>query len=139
MGIKVKNPKKVDKAIEDAFNKWYHDSAVKLAKAGELLVQKAISEGNYIDQTGNLRSSIGYLVTKDNQVFEQYFSGNEAGKITQEKAYNHARGRKGIVLIVIAGMNYATYVESRGYNVITSAEMIADRLITELLEDENSI
>ena len=41
--------------------------------------------------------------------------------------------KKGIVLIVTAGMNYAEYVEARGYNVLSSAELKAEPLIKSLL------
>ena len=39
----------------------------------------------------------------------------------------------GLVLILVAGMNYAVYVEARGYNVINSAEDLAKWLVPEML------
>jgi hypothetical protein len=46
---------------------------------------------------------------------------------------------KGYVLIVVAGMNYATYVEAKGYNVLSTAEHLAQvefpRMIAELKSD----
>ena len=41
---------------------------------------------------------------------------------------------KGFVLIVIAGMKYASYVEARNYNVLTSAELLAEREVPKLLK-----
>ena len=42
--------------------------------------------------------------------------------------------KTGISLIVVAGMNYAVYVEGRGKNVLTSAKLLAERLVPQMLE-----
>lgn len=42
---------------------------------------------------------------------------------------------KGIVLIVVAGMNYARYVEKMGLNVLDSSEMLAKKLVPIMLND----
>lgn len=42
---------------------------------------------------------------------------------------------KGIVLIVVAGMNYARYVEKMGLNVLDSSEMLAKKLVPRMLKD----
>ena len=39
----------------------------------------------------------------------------------------------GIALIVSAGMEYAVYVEARGLNVLSSAELLAESLTPQLL------
>jgi hypothetical protein len=41
---------------------------------------------------------------------------------------------KGIVLIVDAGMHYASYVSAKGYDVIDSAELLAQQLVPEILK-----
>ena len=95
---------------------------------------------SYTDQTGNLRSSIGYVVVKDGIIVEngksqKYLEGTlgegEGVKFARQLAADAPR--KGIVLIVSAGMNYAAYVEARGYNVLTSAELLADSLVPQIL------
>ena len=40
----------------------------------------------------------------------------------------------GITLIVVAGMSYAIYVEGRGKNVLTSAELLAERVVPDMLQ-----
>jgi hypothetical protein len=45
-----------------------------------------------------------------------------------------AKYSKGIVLVVTAGMNYAVAVESRGQDVLTSAEILAERELPRMLE-----
>ncbi len=41
----------------------------------------------------------------------------------------------GIVLIIVAGMNYARYVSAKGYNVLDSAESLAERLIPQIMRE----
>lgn len=99
---------------------------------------KDISIGNYIDQTGNLRSSIGYAIIQNGVVvnqsrFEQVKDGKEGKKEGAELLSDLiGKNTQGIVLIVVAGMNYAAYVETNR-NVITSAELLAEDLVPKLL------
>lgn len=103
---------------------------------GEQCINEARSNGDYMDQTGNLRSSIGYIVVDAGKIistggFSKTKSGSE-GQSTGKDFAKELVGSRGIVLIVVAGMNYAAYVESER-NVITSAELLAERLVPELL------
>ncbi|BES59884.1 hypothetical protein [Dysgonomonas capnocytophagoides] len=50
-----------------------------LQRTGEEFVKIARLEGNYIDHTGNLRSSIGYVIVKD-------------GRIIQESSFEKVKG-----------------------------------------------
>lgn len=90
---------------------------------GERFVNKARLSGNYRDRTGNLRSSIGYIILMDGKVIDRNFSGKSKGQIeaksvAHEVALQHP---KGYVLIGVAGMNYAAAVEARGFDVITGS------------------
>ena len=86
--------------------------------------------------TGNLRSSIGYFVLKDGDVISQKFQDNPAGKEAAEKLLDEIPNKTGLQLIVVAGMNYASYVESKGFDVITTSADLAivslDRKLKEL-------
>lgn len=111
-----------------------------LCYVGEQCIIEARIAGNYQDQTGNLRSSIGYAVIRDGMVVQQGYidktkTGNEGaaeGKVFLESKIEKAK-KKGLVLIVTAGMNYAEYVEARGYNVLTSAELKANSLVKSMM------
>lgn len=111
-----------------------------LCYVGEQCIIEARDSGNYTDQTGNLRSSIGYAVVWDGKVVQrdcidkikQGDKGVSDGNEYLSKCIKGCR-RKGIVLIVTAGMNYAEYVEAKGYNVLTSAELKAGPLVKSLL------
>ncbi len=122
----------IDKALEVIVNTFLY--------VGESCIREARDNGSYMDQTGNLRSSIGYVVVVDGQIVRKNVvdlvkNGTEGTKeaeaFLERLASEHSSG---ICLIVVAGMNYASYVEGRGYNVLTSAELLAERLVPQLLE-----
>jgi len=95
---------------------------------------------NYIDDTGNLRSSIGYVVIKDGVVVKQgnfeQAKGGEQGASAGETFANSLVSKfpNGICLIVVAGMNYAAYVSAKGYDVLDSSEDLAERLIPSMMK-----
>ena len=102
-----------------------------LLRAGEMFVRFARLYGNYKDHTGNLRSSIGYVIIEDGDIIDEDFklstkpgtdkaSGLRAAKkLTKELANTY---NQGMVLICVAGMNYAAYVEAiDSLDVITAA------------------
>ncbi len=93
----------------------------------------------FADRTGNLRSSIGYVIFKDGQAirhnYEQVLEANEGIQAGQRLAEEVGSSTKGICLVVTAGMNYATYVEAKGRDVLASAETLAQRELPKILED----
>lgn len=110
-----------------------------LCVAGEKAVGEARANHTYRDRTGNLTSSIGYIVARDGAVvsvgsFNAVIGG--AGGAETGEAYARSlvsRYAKGLVLILVAGMNYAAYVSARGYNVIDTAEQVARREVDRLM------
>lgn len=107
---------------------------------GEACVKEAREQHTYKDQTGNLTSSIGYVIVRDGKVVTKSVpskakDGDEGIIKGQEYLDSLAQkwGRKGIYLIVCAGMNYAEYVEARGYVVLSSAEVKAPNITKEIL------
>lgn len=95
---------------------------------------------NYMDWTANLRSSIGYVIVRDGKVIEQ--GGFIPEKRGQEGAKSGLKFAKeiaaqfpeGITLVVVAGMEYAAYVSAKGYDVIDSAELLAEKLVPKMLK-----
>lgn len=115
-----------------------------LTDVGMQCVSEARSNGNYMDQTGNLRSSIGFSIVVDGKVVNSMFADqmgdgrptNPEGIAQSRKTLADVASTKtsGIFLIVVAGMDYAIYVEGRGKNVLTSAELLAERVIPVMLQ-----
>ncbi|WP_316778414.1 hypothetical protein [Pedobacter antarcticus] len=105
----------------------------RLRYIGETFVNNARMNGEYTDQTGNLRSSIGYIVLKNGKVFHENFEkagkGNDKGVSTAKDYITQLKLKfgKGYVLIVVAGMDYAAAVESKGKDVLTASSIIAKK------------
>lgn len=109
----------------------------KLTMLGEDLVKYAKENHNYTDQTGNLTNSIGYVVMcggeiKAGSCLDDNIASNlallAAIKIANEQPNNYS-------LIIVAGMNYAAYVEAKGYNVILPAELKAKHDFSKAMEE----
>jgi len=107
---------------------------------GKMCVNEARSLNTYKDQTGNLRSSIGFLVINDGSVVSQSnfpvvkkgAEGKEEGKTFIKTLI--AEHSNGTFLIVVAGMQYASYVEAMNLDVLSSAELLAERKVPEMLK-----
>ena len=111
-----------------------------LCYVGEQCITEARNGGTYTDQSGNLRSSIGYAVLMNGQVIQsdcvdKIKNGDEG--VTEGQEYLQSRikraSKKGIVLIVTAGMNYAEYVEAKEKVVLSSAKLKAPVLVKQIL------
>lgn len=128
---------------------------------GEACIKIARETGDYNDITGNLRSSIGYIVLSNGNVAKygaperhqvapghktvvqngkkvkikiggDGSAGEAAGKALLDKL--KAEYPYGVVLILCAGMEYAAFVENvRHKHVLVDAELEAQRLIDKLL------
>ncbi|MBQ9546757.1 MAG: hypothetical protein IJU90_05675 [Bacteroidales bacterium] len=122
--------------IED---KYLKACVLNLKYVGEQCIRDARLKGSYTDRTGNLRSSIGYVIAhRGNVLLESAFNtvNNGSDGTKGGKNYAHQLAQQyssGLVLIVVAGMNYASYVQRRGYNVTASAELIAEQLVNQML------
>lgn len=97
-------------------------------------------EKSWFDQSGNLRSSIGYVIVHNGNIikyngFIQVKQGTEGPlkgkKLAQEIAM---RNTTGYALVVVAGMNYAEYVEAmENKNVLASAELFAKKELPKMM------
>lgn len=128
----------------DAFlNEIEKKQVARLQRLGEMCLVEARTNKGYMMQTGALLSSTGYEVFVDGVAIHSQFdaaSGAESNaaetgiKSGQNIAETIGKGTKGIALVVVAGMNYAAYVEAKGYNVLSSAEHLAERELPRMLE-----
>ena len=111
-----------------------------LEYVGEACIKEARDNGSYHDQTGNLRSSIGYVVVDDGRIVSTGLNTDVKAEDGRKRAENYlkelaAKSESGkISLIVCAGMNYAAHVEANGYNVLTSAELLAEQLVPSMMK-----
>ncbi len=157
MGIELKTPmSEINRYIEQQIKRAEEAIIYNLQYVGERVVNHARSlpspsaaaykgripphKPNYIDHTANLRSSIGYVISCDGNIrtnggFKAEANGS-TGAASGTKYAKEVAGRypEGIVLVVVAGMEYAAYVSAKGYDVIDSAELLADKLVPQILQ-----
>lgn len=133
-------PADIERMLQEKIAK-YEEKIVRILRfVGEKCINEAREYGSYQDRTGNLRSSIGYVVLKDGKSIEkggfQLTKSGGNGQKEGEAFINKVTSQysKGFVLVVVAGMKYASYVEARNYNVLTSAELLAEREVPKLLK-----
>jgi len=108
-----------------------------LAMVGEAFVNAARSTQTYHDQTGNLRSSIGYIIAKNGEIIQEDVQGTPEGQAQARKIVSEVlrKNTKGFVLIGVAGMEYACAVEAKGYDVITGSIPAAKDLLRKKIKE----
>ena len=115
-----------------------------LSKLGEQCVTKIrdrAGDKSWYDQTGYLRSSVGYVIAHNKNIiqystFNQVNQGSEGVKTGKDLAKELAkRYSNNYVLIVVAGMNYAEFVEAMdNKDVLASTELWAREQVPLMLE-----
>ena len=113
-----------------------------LQAGGEKFIQVARRIGSYKDQTGNLRSSVGYVIAKDGEVIKENFKESDKGTDkTTGKHKGHRLAEEislsytgGYVLVGVAGMEYAAAVEAKGYDVVTGANAQCEKYLRDTLK-----
>lgn len=144
MGMELKTPKSVimlsiQSMLERAEAAILEDMKI----VGEESNNRMRDGGNgkdYLNQTGNLRSSTGYCVLQDGKpvktssfpVVKDGAQGAADGRAFLDECA--ARFPKGIVLLLVAGMNYAVYVQRKGYDVIYSGQLYAENEVRKIVQ-----
>jgi hypothetical protein len=111
---------------------------IRLQYLGEECVKIARELNTYMDQTGNLRSSVGYLILKNGKVIDENFvivkegstGAAEGKKFAKEKG---AEFSKGYALVVVCGMSYGSILESVGIDVLSSSEQYAKAKVPQMI------
>lgn len=121
----------IRKALRENFqNRLYLIFLRGLRLVGEKAVAYARSLNTYMDQTGNLRSSIGYVIYHDGRALERNFKQVLEGSEGVAEGEKHAARQipnRGFALVVVAGMDYALAVQTKGYDVLDGAEIEAEK------------
>lgn len=134
MGIKMSTPmSEINAAIRAEAERANMLTIRALAYLGEQCVMKArdrSGEESWFDQSGNLRSSIGYVIAQHGKIvkysaFNQVMSGSDGTRVGKELAEELVRNYSNdYVLVVVAGMNYAELVEAMdNKDVLASTEL----------------
>lgn len=115
-----------------------------LSYLGEQCVSRVRDrEGNksWYDQSGNLRSSVGYVIAYNGNIiqysdFNQIKQGSEGVSVGKNLAKELVkRYPNDYVLVIVAGMNYAEYVERKdNKDVLASTELWTMDQVPKMLE-----
>jgi hypothetical protein len=135
---KVKCKEAIEEKILIAFRLAFTDAA-NYAKGN----QRDGGNDRYTDQTGALNSSTGFQLFKHGEQVASYFggeggdgTGHSIGQATGQRTAGDAGSEmasRWICGVLVAGMDYAVYVEARGFDVLTAAEFKLPGLIRERL------
>ena len=115
-----------------------------LSYLGEQCVSRVRNRGgnkSWYDQSGNLRSSVGYVIAYNGSIiqysdFNQIKQGSEGVTVGKKLAEELVkRYSSDYVLVIVAGMNYAEYVERKdNKDVLASTELWAIDQVPKMLE-----
>jgi hypothetical protein len=139
MSFKLKNQKELINYIAGRAKVIEQSLIYYLEYAVSELTEHAITNKGYQDQTANLKSSIGGCVLKDGKpVTYRGFEGQTAGKQTGLEFLNSLISSvgSGYTIIIVAGMEYATYVENyHGLNVLKKTELAAPAVLKSMIDE----
>ena len=108
-----------------------------LSRVGEEFVNDTRSQpqsheaGTYIDRSSALRSSVGYFILRNGEIIKSKIEPVSGGKLsskgieTSKQIVSNLVQFEGYRLVGIAGMKYASFVESKGYNVMSKQKEVA--------------
>ena len=115
-----------------------------LSYLGEQCVIRVRDRGgdkSWYDQSGNLRSSVGYVIAHNGSIiqysdFNHVKQGSQGVKVGKDLAEELAkRYSNDYALVIVAGMNYAEYVEAMdNKDVLASTELWAINQVPKMLE-----
>jgi hypothetical protein len=149
--------------IDGIINEFINEIISRMVEFGEEATATAVSRGRYQNITGNLRSSIGYIVSYNGRVVREggFKQVTGRGENMQKVDFTTKRGKsvvfwakgrsgdgsegsqtgmdfaraiaaeypEGITLVVVAGMDYASIVNAKGFDVLDSAEIQVRQMI----------
>lgn len=134
----------VEAYIKAETEAWFDELVETFRQQGREFTKRARAktkeDGGFGNITWNLRSSIGYCLMYEKKVVESYFpkiiggtEGEEVGRDLAERLANYGDYGDGIVLVLVAGEDYASFVAAKGKDVIESSTTAFQTEITKLL------
>jgi hypothetical protein len=136
--------KDVEAYINSETEAWFDELVETFREKGREFTEKARArtkeERGFNNITWNLRSSIGYCLMYEKKVVESYFpsiiggtEGEEVGRDLAERLATYGDYGDGIILVLVAGEDYASFVEATGKEVISSSTTDFQIELTKLL------
>lgn len=131
------NPAAFKTEVEQRIKRIEAALLMRLQLIGERCVANMRSNGTYTDRTANLRNSGGYVILKNGKQVGGEVEGPKDAMDAARKALEESVGKfpRGYVLIVVAGMEYAAAVESKGFDVLTGSSKLAAEQLKKAMAD----
>jgi hypothetical protein len=130
--------------IANVFNQFIEQVDQKVLETyqfvGETFVDKARSNDTYKNRTNNLRNSIGYIILKDGKILDKNFKTSSGAGVGKKQGESFANSLvelypKGWVLIGVAGMEYAAYVEKKHHLDVISGSVPESNELRSILDE----
>lgn len=140
MGVKIEhNIPQVVSRLKNYEKKMTDELVVALVEAGKKIIEIAKDSHTYKNRTGNLEASTGFgVVIKGKLIghggFDDSFRGGNVGLEKLEKLVSEVNDNESAI-IVVAGMDYAAYVERCGYLILDEARFKGDTILSGLLNN----
>lgn len=135
---------RIRQRIEAAIQNRTRAIVAQLFYIGEECLANARANHLYLNQTGNLCSSIGYCVIVDGEIVHEgewrqvagkQGNGQEGKQKGMEYLHRLAAEQpaQGITFMMVAGMPYAQYVEAMSLDVLDTSQQMAETKIKGML------
>jgi len=130
VNIQFKGREELQRLLEERKQALVAGLTDELSQLGESAVTYSKDNKGYRDRTANLKNSISYELFLDGELITTYIGqipkpdAVKDGQHVVKTIIDTYAGKPGVVapkgfsLIVVAGMDYARYVEDKGYNVL---------------------
>ena len=139
MGVKIEhNIPEVVSRLKNYEKKMTEELVVALVEAGKKIIEIAKDSHTYKNRTGNLEASTGFgVVIKGKLIghggFDSSFHGGDVGLDKLEQLVSEVDSEESAI-IVVAGMEYAAYVERCGYLILDDARFKGSAILGGLLD-----
>lgn len=138
--------KQISERMESEIEKAAEEQLIKVAeRAIEIVRAKIKSDGGYNDHTGNLRSGTGFIIHKDGKIMHKDFKASPRGTDKKtglatglQTALSELRGM-GWGIFLVSGMEYASWVQAKGYDVLGGAEAGMDIALAQAFKEIGDI
>lgn len=129
---------KIDFDAKKILDQFEDDLVDSLSKVGKEGVSESKVTGDYQNRTGNLRNAPGYAVTLNGslKVLDVPTSGHPQAKEATESIIENS-DLSGTSLILADGMYYASFVEKRGFKVLSDVALRVKQKLQRLADDRN--
>lgn len=128
---RITTNRELDQMLEQQFadiDNLFFQRLIELCDERIELQREKVSPEGYNDQTGQLRSSVGYIIYRDGKIRHENFELAPYGtdkapglKAGRELALSQLRITEGWGVVLVAGMDHAGWVQAMGRSVLASA------------------